>query len=181
VLAASNVATLLSGEYLPDLPMSQARCGAGQHWRWDDIDFSLVYPDMRQARLGNNASCVLEIRAGDYSAVLTGDIELAAERQIVSTRRLRPASLVVVPHHGSRTSSHSAFIAQLQPRVAIISAGYENRWGFPKDDVVARWQAAGARIENTAIAGAISYRLCADSGLQMRAQHRIDNRRIWND
>jgi competence protein ComEC len=94
---------------------------------------------------------------------------------------LSVVELVIVPHHGSRTSSHSGFVAQLKPQAAVISAGHGNRWGFPKDDVVKRWQAAGSEVVNTATFGAISYRMCTRNGLQLLKMHRRDSQRIWND
>ena len=138
--AEIRVGEILSGEPLPRpriAPASQTLCEAGQRWHWDGVDFTILHPGPDQIRLGNNASCVLEIRVGTHLALLTGDIELAAERQLLEENRLSSAELVFVPHHGSRTSSHAAFIARLRPRTAVISAGFDNQWGFPKDDVVA--------------------------------------------
>ncbi|NOX70970.1 MAG: DNA internalization-related competence protein ComEC/Rec2 [Gammaproteobacteria bacterium] len=181
LLAGSQVGEILVGERLADIAASQTLCEAGQRWQWDGVRFALLHPDGRQARTGNDASCVVEIRVGKHVALLTGDIELLTEQQLVRQRQLSTAELVMVPHHGSRTSSHAAFIAQLQPRIAIVSAGFENRWGFPKDDVVQRWQSVGTEVINTAYSGAVAYRMCAHSGLRLLTMHRPDNRRIWHD
>lgn len=181
LIAESNVGTVLVGERLPDLPAVQALCETGQSWQWDGVGISLLHPGAEQARAGNDASCVVEIRVGKHVALLTGDIELPAEQRLVRDQRLSTAELVMVPHHGSRTSSHGAFIAQLRPRIAIVSAGFENRWGFPKADVVARWQSVGTEVINTAYSGAVAYRMCADSGLRLLTKQRLDKRRIWND
>jgi competence protein ComEC len=86
-----------------------------------------------------------------------------------------------VPHHGSLTSSSVPFISAVSPNVAIVSAGYGNRWGFPKAAVVARWQAVGARVLNTATSGAVSLRLCADSGIGRVRLDRHERRRFWRD
>ena len=140
---------MLSGEplqRLPQLPALQSLCEAGQRWQWDGVEFAILHPGPEQVRIGNNASCVLEISVGTHTALLTGDIELAAERWLVESQRLQSAELVFVPHHGSRTSSHAAFIAELRPQVAVVSAGFDNQWGLPKDDVVQRWLAIGAEV-----------------------------------
>lgn len=181
LLAASKVGAVLVGEHLAELPVLQNLCAAGQSWQWDGIRIAVLHPRADQVRAGNDASCVVEIRAGRYVALLTGDIERPAEQQLVRRQRLSVAELVMVPHHGSRTSSHAGFIAELRPRIAIVSAGFENRWGFPKSDVVERWEAVGTDVINTAYAGAVAYRMCADSGLRLLTRQRRDNRHIWND
>jgi competence protein ComEC len=181
LLEAADVRTLIAGEHLPNLQMHQSLCSAGQVFDWDGVLITLLHPGEETIRDGNNASCVVEVRSGDFAALLTGDIELQVERQLVRDGKLPDVELVIVPHHGSRTSSHSGFVAQLKPQAAVISAGHGNRWGFPKDDVVRRWQAAGSEVVNTATFGAISYRMCARSGLRLLEMHRRDSRQIWND
>jgi competence protein ComEC len=161
LIAEINVDTVIAGERLSGLKREQSLCATGQVANWDGTRISLLHPSGNALRDGNNSSCVVEIRTGDYVALLTGDIELPVERQLIREGKLSGAELVIVPHHGSRTSSHAAFVTQLKPRAAIISAGYGNRWGFPKTDVVARWQAVGSDVINTATSGAISYRMCA--------------------
>ncbi|MGI9233859.1 MAG: ComEC/Rec2 family competence protein, partial [Woeseiaceae bacterium] len=88
---------------------------------------------------------------------------------------------VIVPHHGSLTSSSSAFVDAVVPRVAIVSAGFENRWGFPKEAVSERWHAVGAEVLNTATSGAVHFRLCRESGLGTVTRDRDDRRRFWRD
>lgn len=178
---AVRIERVLSGEYLPALELPQAECSAGQSRHWDAVDFAVIHPAANAVRDGNNASCVMEIRTGQYAILMTGDIELAAERKLVSNRRLSPVNMVHVPHHGSRTSSHPSFVAALRPQIALVSAGYENQWGFPKDDVVDRWRAVGAQVLNTATSGAISYRMCEQSGLERLNWNRVSNRRVWHD
>jgi competence protein ComEC len=64
--------------------------------------------------------------------------------------------VVVVPHHGSATSSSSAFVAAIGAKHAIVSAGFANRWGFPRPEVRARWEERGARVVTTGDAGAVT-------------------------
>jgi competence protein ComEC len=88
---------------------------------------------------------------------------------------------VVVPHHGSRTSSSQDFVNALSPDLAIVSAGFGNRWGFPKTDVVRRWEMAGARLLETATSGAISQRICTDTGVESLQLERRDARKYWHE
>jgi len=136
--------------------VSEARCQAGETWQWDGVRFAFVHPDASPYD-DNAGSCVLRVEAGSWAALFTGDIPAAVEASLPPAA-LR-ADLVLVPHHGSRTSSSPALVAVAGARWAAVSAGYGNRWGFPKPDVVARWRAAGARVPNTAAAGALGFEL----------------------
>ncbi len=158
----------------------QTRCAAGQAWHWDGIDFRILHPSTMTTHSGNDASCVLEISAGPYRALLTGDIEAPVERWLVAQNSLRRSHLVVVPHHGSRTSSTVNFVATLDADLAVVSAGYGNRWGFPKPDVVRRWHGQGAKMMSTALSGAISQRLCVSRGVHPAIEQRHAYRRYWH-
>ena len=177
--AAMPVGSVMSGERLPD--MRSMPCRAGQNWRYDGIGFSILHPAIGAEIGGNDGSCVLLLEAGEYRILLSGDIEKAAEHALVRAQRLAPVYAVSVPHHGSRTSSSTPFVQALQPSIAVVSAAYGNHWGFPKDDVVARWKAVGATVLNTATAGAIEMRLCAATGFEPIRQYRLLNRRIWHE
>jgi len=85
-----------------------------------------------------------------------------------------------VPHHGSRSSSSPAFVDAVRPEVAIVSAGHANRWGFPKPEIVARWNRAGATVLETAGTGAVGIRICAASGIERIVRHRDTRRRFWH-
>jgi competence protein ComEC len=185
---AGGVESLLAGVKVRDLragePLTtgaERRCIAGDHWQSDGIRFSFVHPLPDSEFRGNDASCVLLIEAGNYRALLTGDIERPAEAGLARAGSLPAVDVVIVPHHGSRTSSSPAFVAALKPTVAIVSASHGNRWGFPKDDVVGRWQAAGAEVLGTAESGAISMRLCGQGGLVSLTRQRDRKRRIWHE
>jgi competence protein ComEC len=181
LVAGISVAELLVGESLVGHEQVQAFCNAGEQWNYDGIGFSLIYPPKGAPRDGNDASCVLQVEAGDYQVLVTGDIERSAEKQLVSNDVLSRVNAVVVPHHGSRTSSTAPFVRALAPDLALVSAGFDNRWGFPKEDVVARWTGVGARVLETSTSGAIGIRLCVQSGIEEVIQNRHEHRRIWND
>ncbi len=179
IIAAMPVRRILSGEPLPGV--RSVPCRAGQSWSWDGIDFSVLHPPLGSRAEGNNRSCVLLLGAGEHRVLLSGDIERAAEHRLVRGRSLAPVVAVIVPHHGSRTSSTAPFVQVLRPSVAIVSAAFGNHWGFPKEDVVARWTAVGADVLSTATSGAIELQLCAATGLESITQYRVENRRIWHE
>jgi competence protein ComEC len=178
---AIGVEQILAGEPLEAVDKPQYACRNGQAWLWDGIRFSVMHPGLYPLQSNNNASCVLEVAAGPHKILLTGDIESPVENHLVRIAALTPVDIVIVPHHGSRTSSSRDFVSALRPSVAIVSAGYDNRWGFPKADVVARWRKAGAVVMNTATSGAIHYRVCAESGVHLQSRQRIRLRRYWHD
>lgn len=181
LIEALDVAQVMAGEPIAGVNQPQLRCRSGQAWLWDGIRFSILHPGLYPLRSNNNASCVLEVAAGPHRILLPGDIESPIENHLTRIGALAPAAIVVVPHHGSRTSSGADFVAALRPSVAIVSAGYGNRWGFPKEDVVERWQQAGARVMNTATSGAIHHRVCADSGPRFKVEQRMRMQRYWNE
>jgi competence protein ComEC len=137
--------------------------------------------DAARSASDNDESCVLEISTGRDRALLTGDIERAAETRLLESGALSEVDLVVVPHHGSLTSSSEPFVRRLDPDVALVSAGFDNRWSLPRSEVVTRWERAGARVFNTAVSGALRTRMCVDTGLGPVSAHRADARRYWHE
>jgi competence protein ComEC len=180
LLRRMPVGLLHVGERLGDARPGRL-CDAGQNWLVDGVRFDILHPRADTERSGNNASCVLQLSAGEHRLLLTGDIEGPAEAALSRSGALQPVDAVVVPHHGSGTSSGTAFVQVLRPSVAIVSAGFDNRWGLPKSEVVERWQGAGAAVHVTATAGAISMRLCEQGGIVSLDRHRVERRRIWHE
>ena len=117
-------------------------------------------PDWERQQVRNDDSLVLEVRYGDVSFVLPGDIGAAVEFQIAGEIPSAPVRVLKVPHHGSRTSSSAMFIAALQPDVAVVSAGRTNSFGHPDPDVLARYRSAGTTVLRTGDVGAVS--ICTD-------------------
>jgi len=178
ILDEMKVGEVIVGESL-ELPQ-QVRCALGQGWTSDDIRFDVLHPRNLDSREGNASSCVLRVSAGPHSLLLTGDIEGPSERKIVQTDASIAADIAIVPHHGSMTSSTVPFIDSVYPDFAVVSAGYANRWGFPKGRVVERWQAMGAEVLNTATAGAVYFRVCAAGGVSKIRTEREQRRRFWH-
>jgi competence protein ComEC len=161
------------------------RCEAGQRWTWDAVRFEVLQPTgahySTPGLKPNDLSCVVRIESDGASVLLTGDLEARGEMELV---RRDPAALradvLVVPHHGSRTSSTPAFIAAVAPRIAVFTPGYRNRFGHPRPDVVARYDNAGIRSYRTDHDGALTFAFAPDAPQAPRSE-RDDDRRYWRE
>ncbi len=172
IVAAFPSATVLHG---PDVAkVSGANCEREQRWQWDGVEFRMLHPTPGFAPRGNDSSCVLKITAAGASLLITGDVERRGEAAMLEAEPGQ-TDVVVVPHHGSATSSSPALVAALGARHAVVSAGFANRWGFPKPEVTARWQRGGAAVVITADAGAVSVDLTRD-GVAIGAERELRHR-----
>jgi competence protein ComEC len=168
-LEVGAIASSLAAEHpLHALAAARRRCRAGERWQWDGVRFEFLHPGAaaREARR-NNQSCVLRIETAGAAMLLTGDIERPVEKELLHAR----ADVLLVPHHGSRSSSSPELIAALKPRYAIVPVGYRSRFGHPAPEVLDRYRAAGARLLRTDIDGAASVRL-GGAGLSVEAERR---------
>jgi len=181
LLAGIAVGDVLAGEATRHPTAESKRCRRGDRWDWDGVDFRILHPAPGRDYSGNDASCVLAVAAGTARLIVTGDIEAGVERMLLSDDLPAGADVVVVPHHGSGTSSSRPFVARIAPEMALISTGYHNRWGLPRRDVVRRWRDAGAEVLTTAVDGAISARLCNGVGIVDIDRHRDRIRRVWHE
>lgn len=157
---------------------SAQNCYAGQQWQWDGIHFSILAPDEVSYLSSNNRSCVLLIDNGRQRILLPGDIEKAAEQQLVQQADIS-ANIIVAPHHGSNTSSIENFVRAVNPQYVVFATGFANRWGFPKPIVVARYRQQHAFMYNSALTGAISWQLSAVQDLPPARLYRAQHRRFW--
>jgi competence protein ComEC len=178
IFGGVEVGSVLSGEPLPGI--AGERCRAGQGWQASGVDFEFLHPSPGSGVDGNESSCVLRVTAGSHTLLLTGDIEAASERALIQRQAPLDADIVIVPHHGSTTSSTAPFVGSVRPDYAVISAGYANRWGLPKSVVVDRWASAGAVILNTASSGAVRFRVCTSGGIVEMDENRPARRRFWH-
>lgn len=87
---------------------------------------------------------MLRITSNGGNVLLTGDIEAGSQAEMLGRGAALAADALVVPHHGSHTSSTPAFIAAVAPHLALIAAGYRNRFGHPRKEFLARYAHAGA-------------------------------------
>jgi competence protein ComEC len=157
---------LLSSSLPDDSPILQQaaaqtiRCRDGQHWAWDNVNFEVLHPSAESYAddtiKNNDRGCVLRISSGQNTVLLAADIEKKSETRLLQLHpdKLR-STLLVVPHHGSKTSSSPHFVSAVLPGYAIFTAGYRNHFGHPKAEVVARYQEAGSELLRSDRDGAI--------------------------
>lgn len=132
-------------------------CDRKIQWQWDGVNFQFLNIANFHDRKDNNNSCVLKITSNEKSVLLTGDIEARTEKFLALQYGKQLASdILVVPHHGSKTSSTDEFIIAVNPKVALFSYGYLNRFHHPSDKVVARYRGMNIKVRNTVDEGAIS-------------------------
>ena len=128
------------------LPESSEPCYAGQTWTWDGVRFDVLHPqaadlDASKNLKPNAISCVLKVTSQlGASALLTADIETPQEQALLGLQAdLLSSTVLLVPHHGSKTSSSEAFLDVVKPKLAIVQAGYRNRFAHPRPEVMARY------------------------------------------
>lgn len=156
-------------------------CQAGDFWQWDGITFRFLHPGMVTSLKENDRSCVLHISGPGGSALLTGDIERRAETELVNRYAGKlAADVLLAPHHGSATSSSAEFIAQVKPREVIYSAGFRNRFGFPRAEVISRYQDHGAEQYSTAKTGMVRFHFPAQHGNYRRMLYRQEHHNFWH-
>jgi competence protein ComEC len=150
--------SLEAGHPLLGVAAHATRCEAGQRWTWDGVDFAVLRPDpadYARSLKPNALSCVLRVAGRDRSALLTGDVERDQEALLVAAHGSGLQSdVLVVPHHGSRTSSSAAFLDAVRPAVAVVQAGYRNRFGHPAGEVMARYRERGIDVVASPACGA---------------------------
>jgi len=162
-------------------------CAVGQSWTWDGVRFDVLHPDATnylEANLKtNDRSCVIKVGAKDFSALLTADVEALSEAAIIERYAANPSALksdvLLMPHHGSLTSSTPAFIDAIAPRLALINTGYRNRFGHPRENVLARYSERRIPVLRTDWHGAITLNSVDGNGNPERA--RAQRQRYWVD
>ncbi|PHM19347.1 MAG: DNA internalization-related competence protein ComEC/Rec2 [Curvibacter sp. PD_MW3] len=182
VLAMQPAATLLSSiedDHELQALRRASRCEAGQDWDWDGVHFEVLHPtaeDYDWSRRSNALSCVLRISNGTQTALLTGDIEQAQEAQLLARGAPLQATVLLMPHHGSKTSSSLAFLDAVAPSLALVQAGYRNRFGHPAPPVLARYAERGVRVVDTPHCGAAHWQ--STQPQQVTCQREVA-RRYW--
>ncbi len=154
-LTADNpLRTTVPGQTVP-----HTLCNAGQSWDWDGVHFAVLQPqeeDHSRSLKPNALSCVLRVQdAAGRSALLTGDIEAPQEAALVQRHGAALKSdVLLVPHHGSRTSSTAAFLDAVAPEVAVVQAAYRSRYGHPAPAVLQRYAERGIAVVRSDRCGA---------------------------
>lgn len=150
-------------------------CVSGERWQWDGVQFSLW--QWEGAGDSNQRSCVLRVEAGGETLLLTGDIDVRAERAWLRGPMAGRVDWLQAPHHGSRTSSSQALLEHTQPRGVLISRGRHNAFGHPHPQVLARYQALGVGVHDSAVQGAVRLLL----GRFGEAVGQRSQRRFWRE
>ncbi len=154
-------------------------CTAGQSWVWDGVTFTVLSPGLKPFPKSNDNSCVLKITGQSGAVLLTGDIEKPAESWLLRQYgEALQATVLVAPHHGSKTSSSVRFLRAVRPSLVLIPAGYRNPFGHPHARVLARYQSRQIASATTAQTGALAVTV-DDKALALRA-FRETNGKYWN-
>lgn len=142
-------------------------CRAGEWIQWQGVDFEFLWPSQ------GNGPCVLRVHAAGVRILLAGELDKSAERALVSQHGdgLR-SEILLVPRQGHRQSSSPALVQAISPDYALISTSYDNRYGYPHPETVARYQAIGAQVRTTAAEGALIVRVHGNGTFQLDGQRR---------
>ncbi|HWS40152.1 MAG TPA: DNA internalization-related competence protein ComEC/Rec2 [Arenimonas sp.] len=156
------------------------KCQQGITWQWDGVRFSYLWPNMHVSDKKNDRSCVLRIEADGRSILLTGDITDDSELSLVEQYGDKLQSdILLVPHHGSKTSSSIAFLNSVKPKIAIVSSGFQNRFKHPNKKVVERYLHVGVQVFNTVDMGWMELQSDATEW-QWVHRERIDMQKFWH-
>lgn len=187
VLSAIDINQLLLGE--PDkltalnkteIPSVHAvdNCHTQAPWQWDGVHFRFISWPISPSAKANNHSCVLLVEFNGQKILLAGDIEKDVERILSEREEINAVDILLVPHHGSKTSSTAGFLARVHPHRVIYSTGFHNQHGHPHADVQARYARMGALPHNTAYAGALEFTWRGQQLYQL-TQYRQSQARYW--
>ncbi len=158
-------------------------CFRGQRWVWDEVIFEVLYPGLQNDDphlKDNHRSCVLKVGSRSGSVLLTGDIEAPDEQALLNTQvGALKSDVMVVPHHGSKTSSTPEFISAVAPSISIFTNGYLNRFGHPKALIFERYKATKALLYRSDYHGAVQMQF-AHRRIEVTSA-RKQLRRYWHD
>jgi competence protein ComEC len=136
------------------------RCAGGQQWDWDGVHFEVLHPaaaDYEAPARSNAMSCVLRVGTAGAHVLLAGDLERAQEAALVDAGAPLASDLLLVPHHGSRSSSSPVFLDAVQPWAALVQAGYRNRFGHPAPEVAQRYRDRAIVLAQSPQCGAVGW------------------------
>jgi competence protein ComEC len=176
IKAGMPVSRVISGEpqRLAD-ELGADSCESGLVWQWNEVDFRLW--QWESAGSGNQLSCVLQVEAAGERLLLTGDIDVQAERALIQSDFPLASQWLLAPHHGSRTSSSQSFIDAVGAQNVLITRSRHNAFGHPHPQVLARYRAAGVEVHDTARDGALHLRL-GEHGAARALRHEP---RFWRE
>jgi len=152
-------------------------CLAGDLWGVAGLTFRVLHPAAGLPYLGNDSSCVISVNSPGFSLLLTGDISKVVESRLVM-QSVSIHQFMSVPHHGSASSSTRQFIAAVRPQLALNSAASNNRFDFPRPEVIERFNKAGVNVLNTAGCGGLRIISTSITGFEVRSA-RVHRDAIW--
>lgn len=147
---AGGLSTL--SKRIPIVATYRAGCSE-RKWQMGHVRMQLLSAGNDQPR-HNDASCVLVVSMDSFRMLIPGDVEEAGERYLRSTLA-QGMSVLVSPHHGSRTSSSPGFLNHFMPETVVVASGYGNRFGHPHPEILDRYHRRGMQVYNTAYHGAV--------------------------
>jgi len=154
-------------------------CLKGQRWQWDGVVFEMLHPNSDASVDENNGSCVLKVSSQGGSVLITGDIERRAEQLLLADNKAGlAADVLVVPHHGSKTSSSPGFVQAVSPHWALFPVGHANRFRLPRAEVIGRYVENGANVLLTGQQGAIEM-VFGNRGISAPKSYRYENSKYW--
>jgi len=162
---------------LPEKRSDIRQCRAPDAWSHGNMVFTVLHPSAGLPYLGNDSSCVISVRGNGLNLLLSGDISYRVERRLVN-QGLEKHAILSVPHHGSSTSSSAVLIEAAKPNLALISAAANNRFNFPREDVMQRYHQAQVRTLNTADCGGIRITTDAEGRFEVESA-RVNRKAIW--
>ena len=191
-IAYSREPPWLLSPLAPENPLHGAfprstRCEAGARWSWDGVDFVVLHPgsdiySQTRKRKENDRGCVVRVATRAHSVLLAADVEARAEAEMLArdAAALR-SDVLLIPHHGSKTSSTPAFIDAVAPAIGLLSVGYRNRFHHPNAGVVARYLERGVILHRTDREGALHITLPAQSASSIGIENQLRAVRYWSE
>ncbi|PFP25496.1 DNA internalization-related competence protein ComEC/Rec2 [Bacillus sp. AFS073361] len=140
------------------------KVSAGDQWTNEENGFFIVSPEKDYKGERNGGSIAFIAQLGGVSWFFGGDLDQAGEEKIIHQFPHLHIDVLKAGHHGSKTSSADTFINQIKPKVALISAGENNRFGHPHQEVLKRLEKTNTIIFRTDLQGAITYKFYHQKG-----------------
>jgi competence protein ComEC len=162
---------------LPRQKLGVQACRAPDAWQTENLGFRILHPSAGLPYLGNDSSCVISVIGPRLSILLSGDISRVVEQRLVN-EGVQHHAILTVPHHGSSTSSSQVLIDTVRPSWALISSGLNNRFDFPRADVLKRYSNALITTFNTAQCGGIRVTTRSNGGFLFESARVID-KTLW--
>jgi competence protein ComEC len=159
LLAVIPVKSIVASDDVKVQSRQVADCHEVEDWVWDGVEFSFLETPRIEGSSNNN-SCVLLVRFGDSAVLLPGDVEKEAEYQLLSRYGTDlQSTLLIAPHHGSKTSSSYPFLKTVKPVQAVFTVGYRNRFNHPAQEILQRYDALGISTYTTSETGMLSFEI----------------------